>query len=294
MSKKSVLGKGLDALITNTDTSITKKTVQTPQTGDQSYITVSIHKIAPNPAQPRKQFTHSSIEELAQSIAENGLIQPIVVRAKGKGYEIVAGERRWRAAQKAGVKEVPVIIKEVDDRQSLELALIENLQREDLNPVEEARGYEMLSTTYNLSHEDIAKHIGKNRSTISNSLRLLKLTPRALDALASGRISQGHARALVSLEVSAKINQLLDKIISAGLSVRNTEALVKKMQQSATSTTQQTEPNTEDMNIKFYTDQLKSHFSTNVRISNKNGKGKIEIDYNSLDDFDRILKKLVR
>lgn len=294
MSKKSVLGKGLDALITKTDAPIAEKPAPAPQTGDKSYITVSIHKIAPNPAQPRKQFTDSSIEELAQSIAENGLIQPIVVRAKGKGYEIVAGERRWRAAQKAGVKEVPIIIKEVDDRQSLELALIENLQREDLNPVEEARGYEMLSTTYNLSHEDIAKQIGKNRSTITNSLRLLKLTPIALDALASGTISQGHARALVSLEESAKINQVLDKIISAGLSVRNTEALVKKMQQASSSTTQPTEPDTEDMNIKFYTDQLKSHFSTSVRISNKNGKGKIEIDYNSLDDFDRILKKLVR
>ncbi len=285
MSKKGVLGKGLDALIVKDDK---KKS----ESSDKNATKVSIHKIFPNPTQPRKQFTDKSIEELSASIAENGVIQPIIVRNTERGFEIVAGERRWRAAQKAGVNEVPVIVKQVNDQQSLELALIENLQREDLNPVEEARAYEMLISQYDLTHEQIAKQIGKDRTTITNSLRLLKLSQRALDALSSGQISQGHARALVSLEESAKINQVLDKIISGGLSVRNTEALIKKLL-STTSKEITAQPEPEDLNIKFFTNQLKTALSTNVRIVNKKGKGKIEIDYHSSDDFDRIVKKLV-
>ncbi len=286
MSKKGVLGKGLDALIVKDEN---KK--QKPS--EQSGINVSIHNLFPNPDQPRKEFTEKSIEELSRSIAENGVIQPIIVRNANDGYEIIAGERRWRAAQKAGIKEVAVIIKDVSDMQAMELALIENIQREDLNPVEEARAYETLIDKYELTHEEIAKQIGKDRTTITNSLRLLKLTPRALDALSSGEITQSHARALVSLEESSKINQVLDRIISAGLSVRNTEALIKK-QLSSSGKKQSPKPDEEDLNLKFYTDQLKTHLSTNVRISNKKGKGKIEIDYNSLDDFDRIVKKLVK
>ncbi len=286
MSKKGVLGKGLDALIVKDENKKEKSK-------DDSGINVSIHKISPNPLQPRKEFTEKSIEELSRSIAENGVIQPIIVRNANDGYEIIAGERRWRAAQKAGIKEVAVIIKDVSDMQAMELALIENIQREDLNPVEEARAYETLIDKYELTHEEIAKQIGKDRTTITNSLRLLKLTPRALDALSSGQITQGHARALVSLEESSKINQVLDRIISAGLSVRNTEALIKK-QLSSSGKKQSPKPDEEDLNLKFYTDQLKTHLSTNVRISNKKGKGKIEIDYNSLDDFDRIVKKLVK
>jgi ParB family chromosome partitioning protein len=286
LKKKGVLGKGLDALIQSDDS-------KPQESVDKSNITVSIHKIYPNPLQPRKQFTEKSIDELSRSIAENGVIQPILVRNSNKGFEIVAGERRWRAAQKAGVNEVPVIIKDVSDLQSIELALIENLQREDLNPVEEAKAYEMLISKYELTHEEIAKQIGKERTTITNQLRLLKLTQKALDALSAGTITQGHARALLSLENDAKINQVLDKIISAGLSVRNTEALIKKLLQSETKK-EPSKPDQEDLNLKFYTNQLKTHFNTNVRITSKKGKGKIEIDYHSLEDFDRIVKKLIQ
>lgn len=286
MSKKGVLGKGLDALIV-------KDEKKNSEPSDKNATKVSIHKIFPNPDQPRKHFTDKSIEELSASIAENGVIQPIIVRNTDRGLEIIAGERRWRAAQKAGVNEVPVIVRQVNDQQSLELALIENLQREDLNPVEEARAYEMLISQYDLTHEEIAKQIGKDRTTVTNSLRLLKLSTRALDALSSGQISQGHARALVSLEDAAKINMVLEKIISGGLSVRNTEALIKKLLSSTEKDTS-AQPAEEDLNIKFFTNQLKSALSTNVRIVNKKGKGKIEIDYNSSDDFDRIVKKLVK
>ncbi|NIT14753.1 MAG: ParB/RepB/Spo0J family partition protein, partial [Candidatus Dadabacteria bacterium] len=222
MSKKGVLGKGLDALITADDS-----THKVDNKG--SSLMISIHKIVPNPFQPRKQFSEQYIRELSESISANGVIQPIIVRTSKNGYEIIAGERRWRAAQMAGVKEVPAIVREVNDEKSLELALIENLQRENLNPVEEAHGYEMLIDKYKLTHEEIAKQIGKDRTTITNSLRLLKLTQRALDALASGTITGGHARALLSLEEDAKINQVLDKIISSGLSVRSTEVLIKKL-----------------------------------------------------------------
>jgi len=286
LKKKGVLGKGLDALIKADDNK--------PQTSEnKGNINVSIHKISPNPLQPRKQFTEKSISELSRSIAENGVIQPIIVRNSKNGLQIVAGERRWRAAQKAGVNEVPVIIKDVSDAQSLQLALIENLQREDLNPVEEAKAYEMLTNNYELTHEEIAKQIGKDRTTITNQIRLLKLTPKALDALSAGTITQGHARALLSLEESAKINEILNKIISGNLSVRNTEALIKKLL-SSSSKKDSTTPDQEEINLKFFTNQLKTALSTNVRIVNKKGKGKIEIDYYSSDDFDRIVKKLIQ
>jgi len=286
LKKRGVLGKGLDALIKADDNK--------PQTSEnKGNINVSIHKISPNPLQPRKQFTEKSISELSRSIAENGVIQPIIVRNSKNGLQIVAGERRWRAAQKAGVNEVPVIIKDVSDAQSLQLALIENLQREDLNPVEEAKAYEMLTNNYELTHEEIAKQIGKDRTTITNQIRLLKLTPKALDALSAGTITQGHARALLSLEESAKINEILNKIISGNLSVRNTEALIKKLL-SSSSKKDSTTPDQEEINLKFFTNQLKTALSTNVRIVNKKGKGKIEIDYYSSDDFDRIVKKLIQ
>ena len=286
MKKKGVLGKGLDALIKSDEN-------KSQTTENKGNINVSIHKISPNPLQPRKQFTEKSISELSRSIAENGVIQPIIVRNSKNGLQIVAGERRWRAAQKAGVKEVPVISKDVSDAQSIQLALIENLQREDLNPVEQAKAYEMLINKYELTHEEIAKQIGKDRTTITNQIRLLKLTPRALDALSSGTITQGHARALLSLEDSAKINEILERVILNNLSVRNTEALVQKLLKSSSKKAPNT-PDQDDINLKFYTDQLKTHFNTNVRIVNKKGKGKIEIDYHSLDDFDRIVKKLIQ
>lgn len=286
MKKKGVLGKGLDALIKNDEN-------RSQTTENKGNINVSIHKISPNPLQPRKQFTEKSISELSRSIAQNGVIQPIIVRNSKNGLQIVAGERRWRAAQKAGVKEVPVIIKDVSDAQSIQLALIENLQREDLNPVEQAKAYEMLIDKYELTHEEIAKQIGKDRTTITNQIRLLKLTPRALDALSSGTITQGHARALLSLEDSAKINEILERVILNNLSVRNTEALVQKLLKSSSKKESNT-PDEDDINLKFYTDQLKTHFNTNVRITNKKGKGKIEIEYHSLDDFDRIVKKLIQ
>ena len=213
--KKSRLGKGLDALIPS------EKEIES------SSNLVPIERIRPNKDQPRKHFVDEALKDLASSIREKGVIQPLTVRKSGSDFEIIAGERRWRASKLAGIKNLPVVVIEADDNEVLELALIENLQREDLNPIEEAEAYQKLAEEFNLTHEEISKKIGKDRSTITNQLRLLKLSKRAREALVGGLISAGHARALVTVEDEARIDEYLDIIIANNLSVRQTEKLVK-------------------------------------------------------------------
>ena len=213
--KKSGLGKGLDALIPSE-----KKEGDSPNL-------LPIDRIKPNKYQPRKNFEDSAIRDLASSIREKGVIQPLTVRKSGSDYEIIAGERRWRASKLAGMKNLPVVIIEAEDNEILELALIENLQREDLNPIEEAEAYQRLADEFKLTHEEISRKIGKDRSTISNQLRLLKLTKRSKEALINGLISAGHARALITVEDERLIDEYLDVIITNSLSVRQAEKLVK-------------------------------------------------------------------
>lgn len=270
--KKSNLGRGLDALIPKDDK-------------QEGYMVASINEVKPNASQPRKEFDEEAIGELANSIKEKGILQPLVVRTIESGYEIIAGERRWRAAQRAGVTRIPVIIKEASDREVMELALIENLQREDLNPIEEAVAYQQLIDEFELTHEDVSRQIGKERSTITNQLRLLRLPDEVKTALIAGDITSGHARAILSIESPAEAREALNAIQKQRLSVRNTEQLIKKI-----SKRNKKDANSEPENIylKQVVDELKNSLSTQVRIVDKQGKGKIEIDYYSVDELERL------
>lgn len=270
--KKATLGRGLDALIPK-------------ETASAGFILAAIHDVRPNLRQPRKEFDDDAIAELSLSIKEKGVLQPLLVRRVGNGYEIIAGERRWRAAQKAGVTKVPIIIKEASDGEALELALIENLQRQDLNPIEEASGYHHLIENFGLTHEEVATRIGKDRSTITNQLRLLRLPEEAQRALAQGEITAGHARAILSLGSPAEMQSALSAIRKQKLSVRNTESLVKKM--SGTAKKEEKESD-EDPYVRSLADELKRSLSTQVRIVYNNGRGRIEIDYYSTDELERL------
>jgi ParB family chromosome partitioning protein len=211
MNPKSVLGRGLDALIS------------APGPEPKRVLEVEVHRLHPNPRQPRARFEEAPLSELSRSIEANGVLQPILVRPADGGYEIVAGERRWRAAQKAGLQKVPVLVREVADVQMLELALVENLQREDLNPVDEARAYQVLTEDLGLTQEEVARRVGKDRATVANVLRLLHLSGPALKALEAGRITAGHAKALLSHRRREEQEHLLEAILKRGLSVREAE-----------------------------------------------------------------------
>ena len=275
--KKSRLGKGLDALIP------TEKAVETPSN------LIPIERIKPNSSQPRKNFEDSAIKELASSIKEKGIIQPLTVRKSGSDFEIIAGERRWRASKLAGLKNLPVVVIEADDNEVLELALIENLQREDLNPIEEAEAYQKLADDFNLTHEEISTKIGKDRSTISNQLRLLKLSSRAKDALIDGLITAGHARALVTVEDEILLDSYLDLIISGNLSVRQAEKLVKPSDGKHPATKKQAPEHTDRQYIEAIAEELKKSLGTKVKINGNSWKGKIEIEYYSDEELERLI-----
>jgi len=275
--KKVTLGRGLDALIP------TDKEVN-------GYILADIDQIKPNAYQPRKEFDEDGIDELASSIKEKGIIQPLVGRKIGDSYEIIAGERRWRAAQKAGLKKIPIILKDASDSEILELALIENLQREDLNPIDEAIAYEQLIGDFGLTHEEISKRIGKDRSTITNQIRLLKLPERVKQAIKEGEISAGHARAILSIESQSKALEILDLIRRNKLSVRQTEKLVQGLIKEPGADKKQ---NYIDPFLNNITEELKKVLGTQIRIIDRNGKGKIEIEYYSIDDLERIIEALM-
>lgn len=275
--KKATLGRGLDALIPK-------------ETASAGFILAAIHEVRPNLRQPRKEFDDDAIAELSLSIKEKGVLQPLIVRRVGTGYEIIAGERRWRAAQKAGVTKVPIIIKEASDSEALELALIENLQRQDLNPIEEAGGYRRLIEDFGLTHEEVAARIGKDRSTITNQLRLLKLPEEAQKALVEGEITAGHARAILSLGSPAEMESALSAIRKQKLSVRNTESLVKKMSSAGK---KEEKEHDEDPYVRSLADELKRALSTQVRIVYNNGRGRIEIDYYSTDELERLAALLL-
>ncbi|MCY3625814.1 MAG: ParB/RepB/Spo0J family partition protein [Candidatus Dadabacteria bacterium] len=277
--KRESLGRGLDSLI--------PKSLETESTG---YQMVSTNLLKPNPSQPRKQFEQGALEELAESIKENGVIQPLIVRKIDGGFEIVAGERRWRAAKIAKLEKLPVVIRTATDQDVAELTLIENIQREDLNPIEEAEAYEKLSERFGLTHDDIARKTGKNRSVVTNQLRLLKLSDKAKEALVSGSITAGHARALLAASSPEEMNSLLGEVLKKDLTVRRTEALVKKRSRD---TEQPTEPAlnevAEDIFTRELTEELSGKFSTKVRISRNKTKGKIEIEYYSPEELERII-----
>lgn len=282
MAKAKGLGKGLSALISE-DTFVAP-----PQEGeDQKLVfTVKTNKIRPNADQPRKEFNREAIGELAASIKEHGVLQPLLVRAEKNGYTIIAGERRWRAATAAGLKEIPVIIKDLEDKEVLEVALIENVQREDLNPMEEARAYRMLMDNYNLNAGEVGIRIGKSRSAVANTLRLLNLPDGVAKYVLSGELSYGHARALLPVEDEEQALDIAQRIIAEGLSVRETEALIRKLNRPVE---EKREPQ-ENPYIVAVEDALNHKLATKVKIKEKSQeKGMIQLDYYSLEDLNRIL-----
>lgn len=275
--RKTSLGKGLDALIPK-DNFI------------EGYIFVSVNELRPNPNQPRKKFDEEAISLLASSIKEKGVIQPLIVRKLNGTYQIVAGERRWRAAQKVGTSKIPIIVMDLSDSESLELALIENLQRKDLNPIEEAEGYKQLIEEFELTHDQISKLTGKDRSTITNLLRLLKLPEIAKNELISEAITSGHARALLKIEEDQLIIEAITQIKKQNLSVRQTERLVEKKPELNPGT----QINKDRLNpyLKEIRDGLVRVLGTNVNIIDKNGTGRIEIEYYSQEELERLIALL--
>jgi len=276
MIKKSPLGRGLDSLI--------------PKSNDtKSVMELDITDVVPNRNQPRTSFDDEKLLELANSIREKGIIQPLIVTYSDNGkYQIIAGERRWRAAGIAGLKKVPVIIKSVkNDKEKLELALIENIQREDLNPVEIAKAYKFLMESYDYTQEQLSQIVGKNRSTVANSLRLLNLHPKILDSLSQNLITEGHARSLIGVEESIAL-QVLQKIIDKNLSVREVEALVKKINNPK----KQSNSDEKDIFLKTIEDELEEIFLTKVSIKPSKKGGKIELTYKNNDQLNKILTVL--
>lgn len=276
--KKKVLGRGLGALIADAPAPVSA--------GVQSrYRLMPAAEISPNASQPRKHFDEAALRELADSIRENGIIEPLIVRRTPTGFELIAGERRWRASRMAGLTEVPVVVTDATDEESLELAIIENIQREDLNAIEEAEAYKSL-TTFGMSQEAVAKKVGKERATVANYLRLLKLPIEVKDELVKGQISMGHARALLAVEGHAAQTELCRKIIAKGLSVRETEALVNK--KGVGSKPVRTKKAGAD-GFNAVEDELRGIFGTKVALKEKAGRGAIEISYFSVDERERII-----
>jgi ParB family chromosome partitioning protein len=280
--KRAALGKGLSALIPDA-----------PEPSMGGVLEVDIDLLQPNAYQPRTRMDDGRMDDLVQSIRGNGVIQPIVVHRSGGGYRIIAGERRWRAAQKAGLLRVPVVVREVaddDPGKLLEMALVENIQREDLNPIEEGHAYRRLAEEFHLTQDAIASTVGKDRSTVANMLRLLRLPEEVQHEVAGGRLSAGHARALLVLTDEAEQRRLGREIVARGLSVRETESLVKKAGE-APSTAPAPEPPV-DVHTRAAEEKLRFRLGTRVRIVRRGSRGRIEIDFTSEDELIRLFDAL--
>lgn len=288
MTAKKGLGKGLDAMIPNVD-SMPKGRRKKVEIDEKGLTLLNINEVEPNREQPRKNFNEDALHELADSIKQHGIIQPLVVTKKDDYYQIIAGERRWRAAKLAQLKEVPVVIKDYTPEKIMEVALIENIQREDLNPVEEALAYQNLIQEHNLKQDEVAEKVSKSRTAITNSLRLLKLDERVLDMLVDEQISSGHARALLAIPVKEEQYNMAVKIFDERLSVRETEKLVKTLSKPKKKTEK---PKLENEFIyRDLEDRLRDIIGTKVTINPKtNKKGKIEIEYYSQEELERIIE----
>ena len=295
--KRNGLGKGLDSLIPNKTVKTTEKQANKTQkekvkVEKSGETIVKITQVEPNSEQPRKDFDEDALLELADSIKQFGVLQPLLVQKKNDYYEIIAGERRWRAAKLAGLKEVPVLVREYTEQEVVEISLIENIQRENLNPIEEAMAYKRLLKEFNLKQDEVAERVSKSRTAVTNSMRLLKLNDRVQQMIIDDMISTGHARALLAIEDEEQQYMLANKIFDEKLSVRETEKLVKALKNPKK---EEKKPEVENQFV--YTnleEQMKSLIGTKVSVHAKaNGKGKIEIEYYSPDDLERIYELLM-
>ena len=300
-AKKGGLGKGLDSLLVNkvnkteaaekpataSTTTTTKKKSTKKETPDSM---VKISLVEPNREQPRKHFDEDGLLELAESIKQYGILQPLLVQEKNGYYEIIAGERRWRAAKLAGLTEIPVIVKEFSEQELVEISLIENIQREDLNPVEEAMAYKRLIDEFHLKQDEIAERVGKSRTAVTNAMRLLKLSEKVQQMLIDEMITAGHARAILSIADKEKQESIAMKVFDEKLSVRVTEALVKRMLEPPKTAKKSKFSSAEDAIYESLEEKMKSIMGTRVQIHRKkNDKGKIEIEYYSKDELERII-----
>ena len=283
MASQKGLGKGLGALLGDFNEISPEKT---------PYKLLPIYKVEPNPGQPRHDFDEEELQNLAASITEHGIVQPLTVRETAEGhYQIIAGERRWRAARLANLNEVPAVIIEADDRKAMELALIENLQRQDLNPVEEALGYQSLMADYGLTQEDTAQRVGKSRSAVANALRLLNLCPEVLEAIRKGALSAGHARAVLSLKSEKKQQEAAQKICALGLSVRQAEMLCKNINKEPVR-----QPQPIDLAVDYVAEcekTLSKQLGRGVRIVNGKRKGRFELEFYGQEDLQTLLDALM-
>lgn len=285
VAKKRGLGKGLAALIPDDPMVNLFNEDETKET----VFNVELSLVEPNKSQPRQEFSKESLEDLKDSILQYGVIQPIVVRKKGKKYEIVAGERRWRAAKAASLKDIPCIVKELDDRQAMKLALIENIQRENLNPIEEANAFKGLIDNYNLTQEEVAKAVGKSRSYIANTVRLLNLDETIVDYISKGQITSGHGRALLAIKNKKERLNALETIVNNKINVREAENIVKKVNKRKTKRTM----TKEDPFIKEIEENLMRALGTKVRLIAKKDGGKIEIEYYGDEDLERLIEFII-
>lgn len=298
-SKKKGLGRGLESLLKvekeekKSPDKIDLKSPKASQYSDEQLIhEIDIEKIYPNKEQPRKVFNPEALEDLTASIKTQGIMQPIVALKKDKGeYEIIAGERRWRAAQKAGLKRVPIILKNVSDQNKLELAIIENIQRDDLNPIEEGEAYQLLAEKYNLTQKDIAEKVGKERATVANLMRITGLSKKVKQMVSESKISLGHAKVLLAVEKESMQLSLAEKISRLNLSVRATESMIKNALNPDYESKSSKSHSREYKNIE---DQLKKTFGTKTKINENNGKGSIELKFHSLDQFNELVEKLMQ
>ena len=283
MAQRKALGRGLNALLGTSDLE------------SEQLLEVDIDRILPNSHQPRKSFDDSGLSELADSIREHGVVQPIVIRALDDGFfQLIAGERRWRASQRAGLLKIPAVVREAGEHAALEIALIENLQREDLNPIEEAQAYERLIVDFGMTQEEVAKRVGKNRTTVANMLRLLRLPPEVQQWLRENRLSTGHAKALLSLSEPDAILDTARKIIQGNYSVRQTEILVARHAKTATDDDSGDSSAVVDPNVRAAVHALEQALGTKVTVQEHEGKGKIEIHFFSFEEMNRLYEGLLR
>lgn len=291
-AKKRGLGRGLDALLGNAADREEQQAADTAGPAN-SLTTLPVDLIGRGRFQPRRDFNPDSLQELADSIAAQGVVQPIVVRpVDGNRYEIIAGERRWRASQQAGLSEIPVVIRDVSDQTAMAMGLIENIQRDDLNPLEEAGALHRLLNEFELTHQEIARAVGKSRTTVTNLLRLLELNPDVKQMIEEGRIEMGHARALLGLK-DALQSEAARQVSLQGLSVRETEKLVRRLQGESGETAKAKPPVREDPNVRSLENRLTEQLGARVKLQQgSGGKGKLVISYNSLDELDGILEHI--
>ena len=301
MAKKG-LGKGLGAIFgedivkeSNEELTKVKRSLPAEEEETKGSLMVKISLIEPNRDQPRKDFNEEELQELAESIKNYGVLQPLLVQKKGTSYELIAGERRWRAAKLAGLKEVPVVLREYSKQQAMEIALIENVQRADLNPIEEAQAYQQLVKEFHLTQEEIAARVSKNRATITNAMRLLKLDEEIQNLLIKGAISSGHARAILSLEDKQLQKKAAKEVLDKRLSVRETEKLVKRLDRASAEKNERNEKKDDALALIFQDleERMKTIMGTKVSIHNKDrNKGRIEIEYYSEAELERIVEMI--